>query len=502
MTARAPRALRRATRARCRDARAAAGCSAARSRSSTRIRCRRSTRRCASVGSSARWPRCTTAWRGRRRGSGRSTGCARSASATPEARVRQYPHEFSGGMRQRAVIAMGLMTEPKLIIADEPTTALDVTVQQQILRLLRDVSTAEQRGGDRSSRTTSRWSSQLCRRVLVMYAGRIVEELDVATLVAAPAHPYTARAGRVGADDGVRPRRGRSRRSPAARPGRTTVSPGCPFAPALPASPPPAAAASSRRWSRSRAGHRVACWHPLTRRSASGRADVGRLDDASRDRARGTRRHRPLRARRPAARRPSTASTSTCRSGRPSASSASPARASRRSPGRSSGLVPIAAGEVLLDGDPVPTRRGGRVVGPAPARADDLPGPVRLAQPADDASATRSPRRSRSAAARARRARRARCGDCSSSSTSTPSSPRRLPEPPLRRPAAAGGDRAGARGAARGADRRRDHLVARRLGAERGAQPDARAARRARDLDDLRLAQPRDRALRQRRRSR
>src|SRR5262249_44590497 len=62
--------------------------------------------------------------------------------ANPAARVRQYPHEFSGGMRQRAVIAMGLMSDPKLIIADEPTTALDVTVQQQILQLLREVSTS------------------------------------------------------------------------------------------------------------------------------------------------------------------------------------------------------------------------------------------------------------------------------------------------------------------------------------------------------------------------
>src|SRR5581483_1676868 len=108
-----------------------------------------------------------------------------------EARARQYPHEFSGGMRQRAVIAMGLMAEPKLIVADEPTTALDVTVQQQILRLLRDVSVSRSAAAILISHDVA-VVSQLCSRVVVMYAGRVVEELDVGTLVDGPAHPYTA----------------------------------------------------------------------------------------------------------------------------------------------------------------------------------------------------------------------------------------------------------------------------------------------------------------------
>src|SRR5581483_9372334 len=107
-----------------------------------------------------------------------------------DARARQFPHEFSGGMRQRAVIAMGLMAEPKLIVADEPTTALDVTVQQQILRLLRDVTVSRSSAAILISHDVA-VVSQLCVRVVVMYAGRVVEELDVDTLVAGPAHPYT-----------------------------------------------------------------------------------------------------------------------------------------------------------------------------------------------------------------------------------------------------------------------------------------------------------------------
>ncbi|WP_283134284.1 dipeptide/oligopeptide/nickel ABC transporter permease/ATP-binding protein [Rhizohabitans arisaemae] len=108
----------------------------------------------------------------------------------PEKRARQHPHEFSGGMRQRAVIAIGLMGSPKLIIADEPTTALDVTVQRQILKLLREVSADTGAAALFISHDIA-VVSELCHRVVVMYAGRIVEELPVSELAGGAAHPYT-----------------------------------------------------------------------------------------------------------------------------------------------------------------------------------------------------------------------------------------------------------------------------------------------------------------------
>ncbi|HEX6762835.1 MAG TPA: dipeptide/oligopeptide/nickel ABC transporter permease/ATP-binding protein [Gaiellaceae bacterium] len=186
---------------------------------------------------------------------------------SPEARLRQYPHEFSGGMRQRAVIAMGLMSEPKLIIADEPTTALDVTVQQQILRLLREVSVS---GGAAAILISHDVAvvSQLCKRVLVMYAGRVVEELDVDTLVRVPAHPYTA--ALVAAVPTMESDRARPLASiPGRAPSPYDDAPGCPFAPRCPR-------ASSRcleempPLERRSATHRAACWHPLEDGTAAG----------------------------------------------------------------------------------------------------------------------------------------------------------------------------------------------------------------------------------------
>ena len=109
---------------------------------------------------------------------------------SPSRRARQYPHELSGGMRQRAMIAMGLMGDPALIVADEPTSALDVTVQQQILRLLRQVNADTSTAALLITHDIA-VVGDLCHRVLVMYGGRIVEELDVATLASRPAHPYT-----------------------------------------------------------------------------------------------------------------------------------------------------------------------------------------------------------------------------------------------------------------------------------------------------------------------
>ncbi|MFB8036271.1 ABC transporter ATP-binding protein, partial [Streptomyces sp. NPDC056004] len=110
--------------------------------------------------------------------------------AAPERRARQRPHEYSGGMRQRAVIAMGLMGKPKLIIADEPTTALDVAVQRQVLGLLAEV---REESGAALLLISHDLAvvAQVCERVLVMYAGLIVENLPVTELLDGAAHPYT-----------------------------------------------------------------------------------------------------------------------------------------------------------------------------------------------------------------------------------------------------------------------------------------------------------------------
>ncbi len=108
----------------------------------------------------------------------------------PERRVHDYPHQFSGGMRQRVMIAMALSCNPKLLIADEPTTALDVTIQAQILELLAEL---KERFGMAVMLITHAMGviAETAQRVVVMYAGKVVEEAPVAALFAAPRHPYT-----------------------------------------------------------------------------------------------------------------------------------------------------------------------------------------------------------------------------------------------------------------------------------------------------------------------
>jgi len=105
-------------------------------------------------------------------------------------RLRSYPHEFSGGMRQRVMIAMALSCEPDILIADEPTTAPDVTIQAQILDLLRDL---QQRRGTSIIMITHDLGvvANICHRVMVMYAGRIVEKADAVPLFQEPRHPYS-----------------------------------------------------------------------------------------------------------------------------------------------------------------------------------------------------------------------------------------------------------------------------------------------------------------------
>jgi peptide/nickel transport system ATP-binding protein len=108
----------------------------------------------------------------------------------PKRRVNDYPHQFSGGMRQRVMIAMALSCRPKLLIADEPTTALDVTIQAQILDLLQDMKS---RLGMSIMLITHAMGvvAEVAQRVVVMYAGKVVEEASVEQLFANPRHPYT-----------------------------------------------------------------------------------------------------------------------------------------------------------------------------------------------------------------------------------------------------------------------------------------------------------------------
>lgn len=107
-----------------------------------------------------------------------------------EKRVKEYPHQFSGGMKQRVMIAMALSCQPELIIADEPTTALDVTIQAQILRLLREIQESFNTSIILITHDLGIVAS-MCSRVAVMYAGRIIEQADVRTIYKNSKHPYT-----------------------------------------------------------------------------------------------------------------------------------------------------------------------------------------------------------------------------------------------------------------------------------------------------------------------
>jgi oligopeptide/dipeptide ABC transporter ATP-binding protein len=109
---------------------------------------------------------------------------------SPEVRMREYPHQMSGGMRQRIVGAIGISCEPRLLIADEPTTSLDVTIQAQYLNLLKDI---QQRSGLAMIFITHNIGivARMCDQVAVMYAGRLVERAPVRTIFNQPAHPYT-----------------------------------------------------------------------------------------------------------------------------------------------------------------------------------------------------------------------------------------------------------------------------------------------------------------------
>jgi peptide/nickel transport system ATP-binding protein len=184
----------------------------------------------------------------------------------PEAaqRARQYPHQLSGGMRQRVMIAIALACNPKVLIADEPTTALDVTVQAQILELI--VSLQKKLGTAVILITHDLGLvAQTAQRVIVMYAGRKVEEAKVEALFANPQHQYTrglmASLPRLGLLRGEAAATGRLQEIPGMVPPLTNLPPGCAFAPRCPRADE-RCRAEDPAYEEKAAGHWAACWHP------------------------------------------------------------------------------------------------------------------------------------------------------------------------------------------------------------------------------------------------
>ena len=148
--------------------------------------------------------------------------------ALPERRLGDYPHQLSGGMRQRVMLAMALICRPKLLIADEPTTALDVTIQQQILELLLDL---RDEFGMAIMIITHNMGvvAEMANRVIVMYAGKIVEHAPIDALFRRPAHPYTR--GLLDSIPSLAEDRKRLKTIPGTLPNPAAIPPGCRFEP-------------------------------------------------------------------------------------------------------------------------------------------------------------------------------------------------------------------------------------------------------------------------------
>jgi len=176
----------------------------------------------------------------------------------PQRRAREFPHNFSGGMRQRAMIAMAVACEPRLVIADEPTTALDVTIQAQVLDLLDDLRKTLSMAVlliTHDLGVVAQWAD----RVTVMYAGRVAEEAPVGPFFQAPRHPYAR--GLLGASVGESGDAHYTTRRLAEIPGSVAsaaAEPGCPFAPRCPETIP-ACRVRPPSLEAVAAAHRVAC---------------------------------------------------------------------------------------------------------------------------------------------------------------------------------------------------------------------------------------------------
>lgn len=182
----------------------------------------------------------------------------------PEARFTAYPHQFSGGMRQRIVIALALCAEPQLVVADEPTTALDVSIQAQVLQLLRKLC---QEQGTAMLLVTHDMGviAETADRVAVMYAGRIVEIGPVQDVISAPVHPYTR--GLMGAIPSLNRITGPLAQIDGAMPRLNARPSGCAFHPRC-----PDATAQCRAHSpavQAHEGRQVACWHPVRQKEST-----------------------------------------------------------------------------------------------------------------------------------------------------------------------------------------------------------------------------------------
>jgi oligopeptide/dipeptide ABC transporter ATP-binding protein len=182
---------------------------------------------------------------------------ARVGIPEPEARLGSYPHEFSGGMRQRVLIAMALIGRPDLLIADEPTTALDVSVQAQILALLKGTVADHDIGVILITHNLG-VVAETCSHVAVMYAGNVVERGPVAQVIGAPAHPYTR--ALLASVPRRETKRGELQGLPGAVPDLVRPPPGCRFAPRCPRAT--AACATLPKLDAIFPLHEVACYHP------------------------------------------------------------------------------------------------------------------------------------------------------------------------------------------------------------------------------------------------
>lgn len=182
---------------------------------------------------------------------------ARVEIRNPDAVVASYPHQLSGGMLQRAMIAMALSCQPKLLIADEPTTALDVTVQAQILQLIKGLQ-AEFHMGLVMVTHDLGVIAETVDRVVVMYGGRVMEEGPVEAIFDAPRHPYTA--ALMASIPGQQPGRRRLTEIAGQSPNPADPPPGCPFHPRCARATDPCATTAPALAAMGQGAH--ACWNP------------------------------------------------------------------------------------------------------------------------------------------------------------------------------------------------------------------------------------------------